>query len=56
MGGKKQETARAREAKGKCGKRIRSFVLRTYIVGRLGLRKLHINWWVKVVSASPRVT
>ena len=33
---------------------FRSFVLRTYIVGRIGVRELHIDWWVKVVPASPR--
>ena len=42
---------RAARGKGGGGKSIRSFVLRTYIVGRMGVKKLHIDWWVKVVPA-----
>ena len=45
--------------KSKGGKRqgrnsTRSFVLRTYVVGGMGVRELHIDWWVKVVPASTR--
>ena len=39
-------------AKSKGGKSIGSFVLRTYIVGEMGVRELPIDWWVKVVPAS----
>ena len=35
---------------------IGSFVLRTYVVGRMGVRELRVDWWVKVVPASPRGT
>ena len=28
-----------------------SFVLRTYIVDGMGIKKLHFDWWVKVVPA-----
>ena len=31
----------------------RSFVLRTYVAGGMGVRELHIDWWVQVVPASP---
>ena len=37
----------------RAAKGIRSIVLRTYIVGRMGVKKLHIDWWVKVVPVSP---
>ena len=30
-----------------------AFVLGTYIVGSIGVRELHIDRWVKVVSAPP---
>ena len=43
--------ARARVTRG-----LGSFILRTYIVGRIGMRELHTGWWVKVVPASPRGT
>ena len=41
-------------SKNKGGKSTRSFVLRTYIVGKMGVRELHIHWWVQMVPASPR--
>ena len=38
---------------GEEGKSIRSSVLRTSIVVRMGVRELCIDWWVKVMPASP---
>ena len=49
------EEGKVRASKSSSGKSIRSFVLRTYIVGRMGV-KLHIDWREKVVPASPRGT
>ena len=40
-------------SKNKGGKSTRSFVLRTYIVGGVGVRESQIDWWVKMVPASP---
>ena len=35
------------------GQESKSFVLRTYIVGGVGVKKLHIDWQVKEVPAFP---
>ena len=31
--------------------RKKSFVLRTYVVGGAGVKKVHFDWWIKVVPA-----
>ena len=33
---------------GQGGKSIRSFALKTFIVGGIGMKKLQSDWWVKV--------
>ena len=68
IGSGKSRVAKVRAAEGQCGKppgglrpggqkaksrEIKSFVLRTYIVGGMGVKKLHIDWLVKVVSVFP---
>ena len=47
------EKDKSQGGKGRGGKNIRSFVLRTYIVGRMGVKKLHIDLWVNMVPAFP---
>ena len=48
--GKHIQVARGRVASQRAKSRsLESFVLRIYIVGRLGVKKLHIDWQVKVV-------
>ena len=43
-----------------CGKKSREskrrepLFLRTYIIDGVGVRKLHFDWWIKVVSAFPK--
>ena len=50
-GGIHSEQGRAAKVRG--GKSPRSFVLRTYIIGGMGVKMLHIDWRVKVVPACP---
>ena len=40
------------KGQGKGSKSIRSFFLRTYIVCRMRVRELPVDWWVKVMPAS----
>ena len=43
------EKGNCKGGKGRGSKSLRSFVLRTHIVGGTGVRELHIDYWVKVV-------
>ena len=43
------------KGKSKGSKTPQSFVLRTYMVGGMGVRELHLDWLLKVMPASPWV-
>ena len=45
--------AKSKGCKRRGGKSIRSCVLKTRMGGGMGVRALHIDWWVKVVPAAP---
>lgn len=49
------EKGKSQGGKSRGGVNIRSFVLRIYIVGRMGVKKFYTDWQVKMVPAFPGV-